>query len=560
MSSENYRKKSPQPHAATQQKIAIVGAGIAGLTAAYKILEPFERQVEQQIEADVRKQIANQNDAAAQDDLREKLMQEKAPALRALIFPEITIYEASNRLGGRIKTTTTKDGYIEEGAELIDSAHTELHQLAKAIGVKTNTLEHPPTTAYYMGSLTNHWQKLSPKSVLEHDGNKALLAALKRDCNLCRTMRPTPGKRALSKNPLYVKNQWEQYRQWSQTAKNFDRTSLSDYLDHLQKTTRADAELVALIKHAYESELGRPASEISALALIENFDEKKNLPNDGFYVYGKSDEAIRIEGGTQAIIDALEAWLKERKVRFQMGYTLEHIAQSDSTSWPGPTLGFAAYNEKTESLSRGNIGCDAAIITLPIPNLVDIGGIQQLLDEKQWELMNHITYGAHKKIIIPLKESFISPADSMITDSPWLQHCWIGQYGEQKAVTFFIANAPEYIKDDTLIKSCKTSFAQMIGEPVDAVFDTQKQATTATWPASYICPSPGDYRKLETLATPAMDGRIQFAGEAFDRQFNGFMGAAICSARRAAKQVIDTLALVPERASSRADSAGPARA
>src|SRR5919204_6255044 len=88
----------PLAQAATAPRIVVVGAGLAGLTAAYRL---------------------KQAGYAAQ------------------------VYEASDRTGGRCWTIrgAFADGQIvERGGELIDTGHTELRQLVQELGLDTDNL------------------------------------------------------------------------------------------------------------------------------------------------------------------------------------------------------------------------------------------------------------------------------------------------------------------------------------------------------------------------------------------------------------------------------------
>src|SRR5687767_789188 len=91
--------ESPTPEAGGSGPVAILGAGLAGLTAAYRLLQagtPCE------------------------------------------------IFEGSERTGGRVLTKTdfNKEGmFCELGGELVDSDHTDLIELARELGVEIQELK-----------------------------------------------------------------------------------------------------------------------------------------------------------------------------------------------------------------------------------------------------------------------------------------------------------------------------------------------------------------------------------------------------------------------------------
>lgn len=124
----------------TAPRIVIVGAGLAGLTSAYRL---------------------------------------KQAGINS------TIYEASDRVGGRC---WTRRGYfndgqiIERGGELIDTCHQEIQDLAKELGLELDNLimaEPKDTEPFYffdqspysLNEVTNDFKKIFPK--LQKDLNEA---------------------------------------------------------------------------------------------------------------------------------------------------------------------------------------------------------------------------------------------------------------------------------------------------------------------------------------------------------------------------------------------------
>ena len=69
----------------------------------------------------------------------------------------------------------------------------------------------------------------------------------------------------------------------------------------------------------------------------------------------------------------------------------------------------------------------------------------------------------------------------------------------------------------------------------------------ATYPytlGSYSAPGVGQYTTfLDVVAEPALDGRVQFAGEHTSADFFGFMEGGVESGNRASKALIELLKL-----------------
>uniref|UniRef100_A0A914P630 Amine oxidase domain-containing protein n=1 Tax=Panagrolaimus davidi TaxID=227884 RepID=A0A914P630_9BILA len=80
-----------------QPKVAIIGAGFAGLSAADRFMENG--------------------------------------------FQNFEIFEAENRIGGRVFPVKYKDGYLQMGAQYIDGNKNPLYDLAENLGVIDHSME-----------------------------------------------------------------------------------------------------------------------------------------------------------------------------------------------------------------------------------------------------------------------------------------------------------------------------------------------------------------------------------------------------------------------------------
>ncbi|MDX1974747.1 MAG: NAD(P)/FAD-dependent oxidoreductase [Rickettsiales bacterium] len=482
-------KFTPKPSLATPKNIAIVGGGIAGLASAYRLLKSTSKQTPP---------------------------------------PEIHIYEANNYLGGRIYTIEDPfdhGGYLEGGAELIDSAQSELIKLANELGLEMEDIGIPddPAEDYYYikGNL------YSPLDLLHDGGAKALFDEIVKDHS--RSLTPEKLHKQ-KKNPRL---------DWSPYAKQLDSMSLDEYLDTVGTRTNTPPELIAFIKKAYQSELGKNPKKISALAFVNGFDPSR-LPNgDGFFVYGNSDESLRIKGGTSQLTRRLHEYLEASGVHFHLNYQLQGISESTDKKWPGVDLHF----------NKGSIPVDGVILTLPMPRMKKLEGLQAMMPDKQWRLMQNVGYGCHKKVMLELKDEPwkklpLTPAPNGVfcTDNPYLQHCWITQRGPHSILTCFVGEQAAFSMDEEkLVDGIKHAYSTMLGGMAASDIFANKEPIIMRWPNSYVCPAPNQYINMESLPDPVCGGRVQFAGDACNRQFNGFMGAAVCSARHAAHGIATTL-------------------
>lgn len=223
--------------------VAILGAGIAGLTAALEL-------------------------------------KKRNPSLR------ITLYEATDRVGGHVHTDRTwmqdsiRPFYFERGAELVDENHHALIALAKELRVGLVESNTPHGLTYYHDD-GRFFSDQEMQAALQ-----PLVAQAQKDCE----------------EVIQLKANGE----WSERACVLDQMSMADYARaHAQEPKWARKLLMQL----YRSELGREPDEISALAFVTAFGSGKQGQAD-FSLLGESDESMKIQGGSDTLIAALESKLK----------------------------------------------------------------------------------------------------------------------------------------------------------------------------------------------------------------------------------------------------------
>ncbi len=201
---DNSVASTPGTTSGNRSKVLIVGAGIAGLTAAYR------------------------------------LKQAGIP---------VDIIEAAPRIGGRMRSLIHTSDFdpanslaVELGGEFIDTNHTWLRSLALELGLDLVDLQqsdvgYAPQTWYF-------------------DGHSLDVSAI------IPAMRPIAQQIAhdvqrLGPHPIT-------YRSHSRAAAQLDQISLSDYLDSLN----GDTTLKTLLQVAYLNEFGRDPEEQSCLNLL----------------------------------------------------------------------------------------------------------------------------------------------------------------------------------------------------------------------------------------------------------------------------------------------------
>ncbi|CAG0905778.1 unnamed protein product, partial [Darwinula stevensoni] len=332
-----------------EHSVAIIGGGIAGLTAAYE------------------------------------LQKKNIPCV---------IYEADKRTGGRIKTKTDFVAGLttDFGAEFVDSTHTDLLEYLEEFkietyDIRTDTLEKD--TFFYQGKF------YSPKEVVK--AYKKIL-------------------------PKIIDDQTKTEEDDAYFEK-IDYTPLDTYFESLN----GDTWFIKIIEKSYESEYGSNISEQSAINFLSMM-----LPQVGktFEVFGQSDEALKIKGGSTQLVEALTEKVKDK---IKLNYKLTAIKQKHDK--------YHLFFENGEEIKAHYV-----LMTLPFTLLRSIPLEINEMTENKKKCIQDLGYGTNVKLI------------QKFDKKTWReQHCQVlnpdnGPYTEKKYVfplEIFILpanNAPMKIK------------------------------------------------------------------------------------------------------------------
>jgi monoamine oxidase len=242
-----------------------------------------------------------------------------------------TVYEASNRVGGRMHSDTTSwlDGQTSEHCgELIDSGHTSILNLCTRFGLPTVDLHaaEPPnsTETYFFGN------KYYPFSKATSDF-EAVFDKLTAD----NTAAPFPTL----------------YNSFTEAGFDLDHMNLSQWIDSRVPGGHG-SKMGQLLDVAYNIEFGNVTTEQSALNLVYLL---YNPPlSNGFNVFGASDERFHIVGGNERLPHAVAAALRPGTVK--LNNRLTGIVHNSNNSY---TLTFQAPEGTT------NVDVDRVIMTIP---------------------------------------------------------------------------------------------------------------------------------------------------------------------------------------------------
>ncbi|WP_052494204.1 FAD-dependent oxidoreductase [Nitrosospira sp. NpAV] len=454
----NVKKENP--------RIAIVGAGIAGLNAAYIL-----RQAGYQA----------------------------------------TVYEASKRIGGRIRTSHGDMGpglITELGGEFIDSTHFDMLALAKAFGLPLLDTEIENERSLKTMFFFNERRYSEEQVIAEF---KPLAAAIARDA-----ARLSPNITA---------------RAHSNIDAEFDAISLSEYLHRIGAT----GWILDLINVAYVTEYGLDASELSCVNLLSMIDA---TAKDEFKIFGESDERYKIQGGNNRITEELARPI-EQYIQF------EHRLVSIRPNGKGFRLAFATP-PKTISVDP-----DWVILTLPFTLLREVE-MGDMLPPIKRSAVRTLGYGTNAKLVVGVDkriwreqgysgECYSDKAFQTGWDASRLQARPGGMY------TFYLGGkAGIEIGGGTVEKR-----SQELSAALDQVYpgfnlNRTDASLRIHWPSepfslgAYSCFRPGQWTQFNGEIGRRI-GNLLFAGEHCSSKFQGYMNGAAETGRIAAQTIIDTL-------------------
>jgi monoamine oxidase len=461
-----------RPPANARETIAIIGAGAAGLTAAYRLAKAGRR---------------------------------------------VTLYEASNRIGGRMFTRRNFNEagqFCELGGELVDTNHQAIRALATEMNVPIDPLEPegapPGEEVYHIGG-----QLYRQRDMLDPATGKGAFAGL-------------APRIAEDREKLLMGDAWTDH------ARALDQVSLTTYLAGLGNY--APRWAMTLLNLAYHDELGIPANEQSALNLIDFVGLETNAP---FAMFGDSDEAFRIRGGSSTLTDTLATKLPA-SVERRMGWALASLAQSGA----GVALTF--------DTPEGRVTRDHArvVLALPFTKLRTVQGLDALgLSEEKLRAIREYSYGDNAKLLVGTKDrpwngaqAFPVRAAGVFFSEQFLE-VWDtsrGQEGAQGILTNFLSGVQDERVAVERFRAGLTALSPVMAASLDdskSIFMpwTRQPFTLGSYAGARV----GQYTTiLEHSAAPSADGRIHFAGEHTSVDFMGFMNGAVESGERAASEIL----------------------
>jgi len=331
-----------------EDEVMVLGAGIAGLSAAYH------------------------------------LKKNKIP---------YRLFEASDRVGGRIQTMThanPDDQFAELGAEFFEASHASIHQLCKDLSLSIQEITYEPKVDRAV-----YW--LNGKMVTEKEFRKNLRPLIMR---LAQTKSDAFASFSTEINPRSLV--------MSTPLKDLDQQSLADLLNTVRGNM--DEGTLQCFENLCISEWGVDTKNINLLHFMVKLDleERSNRATPPkFY---------RVEGGMSRMAQILGERVQGivPGANLKLGYQLIAIHNKSG-----------GY-ECTFRTPKGSdtIWAKQIICTLPFSILKDIDGIQSLQLGLVKEVIAGASYGTHSKVISTFREP---PWKKKSKNMPVFQGCFRGQ-------------------------------------------------------------------------------------------------------------------------------------
>jgi monoamine oxidase len=420
------------------------------------------------------------------------------------------VYEAGARAGGRMLTLqglVAEGLWTEAGGEFVDSTHQDILDLAKEFGVGIQDAMGRELAKLIENAWMFGGQPRSEKEVAE---------AVRAGCGaILRDIGALPDGIAAGAGGL---------------AAELDRISLSDYLASRGVT----GWLRQLIETAYTGEFGLDAGEQSCLNLLTMV--SLDVSEGRFRIFGESDERYRLQGGSQALTDAMVA-------KYPDSIRYDHRLEAIAADGQGFRLSF-----RTGSGSAAERKADAVVLALPF-TLLRKADIRVDLAPAKRKAIAELGYGTNSKLFLgysarPWRKA--GYGGTFFTDG-LIQNAWDHtrtQAGPAGGITIFQGGSAGL----ALGRQSPASQADAFSKGVDAMFPGSHAARNGNsgafhWPTfpwslgSYACYKTSQWTTLAGEEGKA-DGNLFFAGEHCSQEFQGYMNGGAETGRRAAEAII----------------------
>jgi monoamine oxidase len=463
---------APRARAASSARVVIVGGGLAGLTCAYRL---------------------------------------RRAGIRA------ELHEAADRLGGRcwsIRGAFAKGLVAEHGGELIDTAHIELRQLAKELGLTLDNLLQAETNG--------------TEPLYYFDGRPYTYAEAAEDFN---------GVYQKLHKDVSAASYPTTFEISTQRGRELDAMSIVDWIEESVPGGLA-SRFGQLLDVAYNIEFGAECSEQSALNLLYllGYSGQGKLR-----LFGPSNEKYHVRGGNDQITDALAAAVAGQVT---MGSELVAIALTSAGRY---SLTFR------QGAGTKVVTADRVVLALPFSIMRrSVDWSKAGFGVEKTRAIRELPMGTNSKLNVGFKTRHwrtLGCNGDTYADTGY-QATWEVSRAQPGTAGILVDYTGGRIGDSfgsgTPASRARQFLAQV--EPVLPGISAQwdGKATVDYWAAypwtrgSYSYYKPGQYTRFGG-SEEQISGACHFAGEHTTQDYQGYLQGAVFSGQRAAAEVVDAV-------------------
>lgn len=442
----------------------------------------------------------------------------------ALVLSEallpLTVYEASDRLGGRVRTDTTPwtgAQYSEHCGQYIDVVHLQMRTLIRNFGLKLGKVRRG--------------QPNGARPIFAFDGTTYAAKQARRDIKAVMKA-ARADRRGATRTTTYD--------EFTDAGQALDQTSVYDWID-----TRVPgghgSPMGRLLDVAFTAEFGLDTRQQSALNAVY-FLTNRPSPN-GIGYLGRPDYRFVVGGGAQQLVQTLADALPDGSV--ELGARLTAIARQDDGAY---RLSFAG---------REDVVADRVALTLPFSVLRTIDFSAAGFDERKTAAINELGYGTGAKLVLQFtarpwrkKGPWGAPNVARILTDAGFQTAWEetrGQSGTAGMIACVMGGEAGAALTDTSpagVQAAATAFLTQLEAILPGISATWTGRATLSAPASdplqlgsVSCYRVGQYTKFRGVEGER-SGNCHFAGEHTSLDFQGTMEGAAAEGVRCGLEII----------------------
>jgi monoamine oxidase len=438
------------------------------------------------------------------------------------------IYESSGRTGGRMFTLrnfTPEGQFCELGGELVDSNHAALINLCGELGIAVQRLRAEGDSA---------------TDLFDIGGKTYTVGDLLDPSAQTGAFIPVAARIAADQDALL-----DAEENWTERALELDALPLSKYLESLASST--ERWVIDLLALAYHAEYGIPLDRQSSLNLVDFIGADAN---EEFSMFGDSDEAHRIAGGSSTLPDTLTQRLSASPLADRTTFNLRHELTTIARDGDGFRLDFRTESGGTVERHFGRI-----VLALPFTRLREVKGLGSLgLSAEKMMTINELGYGVNSKLMVATSSrpwlGSLFGANTRLSGTIYSDRgfgiVWdtsAGQEGRGGVITNFITGAPARTEESAVLATLQNGLESLSPELARAL--TPDLRASFFWPnhphtkGSYAGCLVGQYTSfLENAARTELDGKVFFAGEHTSAESVGFMNGAVDAGERVAAELL----------------------